>query len=145
MIRLLAQVATLLVGVATALGGNATAQETTPPPAGAPAPNLTPPPPAPTWAAQPAGDVLALDKITARVTRLTLKIGQSEKFGSLTITLRACVARPADQRPDSAAFLEITDQHPGSTPFGAWMLLSAPAASMFTNPIYDVRAAGCHA
>jgi hypothetical protein len=53
------------------------------------------------------------------------------------------VMRAADQPPDAAAFLDVTDSHPDSPGFVGWMLENEPAASMMQHPIYDLRVIGC--
>lgn len=107
-----------------------------------PAPTETVPPPN-VWLPRPAADLIALDKISARPTPLTVKVGQSASFGSLTITVRACVVRPPDQAPDAAAFLDITDSQGGAPDFHGWMVLSDPSLAIFQHPVYDIRLAGC--
>jgi hypothetical protein len=93
----------------------------------------------------PAGTVRlqALDKVNAQAVALTIKVGQSATFGSLTITAKACVTRPADQPADAAAFLDVTDSRPDSPGFDGWMLQAEPSVSMMQHPIYDLRVAGC--
>jgi hypothetical protein len=125
----------------------ALAQQTAPPepsPARAPA-TPTPAPPLPNvWLPKPVAELMALDKVTARATPISVRVGQSASFGSLTIAVRACAVRPPDQPADATAFLDITDSHPGASAFHGWMLVSAPEVSMLEHPIYDVRVAGCH-
>jgi hypothetical protein len=93
----------------------------------------------------PAGAVKlqALDKVNAQASVLTIKVGQAATFGSLTITAKACVTRPADQPADAAAFLDVIDSHPDSPGFDGWMLQAEPSVSMMQHPIYDLRVTGC--
>ncbi len=102
------------------------------------------PPPDP-WQPRPVAEVQALDKITARATPLSIRIGQSATFGSLTIAVRACMVRAPDQAADTAMFLDIIDSHQGAPQFHGWMIVSAPGAAMLEHPVYDVRPSGCHA
>jgi hypothetical protein len=92
------------------------------------------------WQNRDTAVIEALDKVDARSLDLTIPVGQSAKFGALTIQVQACVARPPD-RP--AAFLVITDPRPGAQSFHGWMFASDPAASMMEDPIYDVRVMSC--
>ena len=85
----------------------------------------------------------ALDKVTARVNRLTGKVGETLRFGTLAIVVRACVARPADQAPDSAAFLEVTDGAATAPLFRAWMFAAEPALAVLEHPVYDLRVTAC--
>jgi hypothetical protein len=85
----------------------------------------------------------ALDKVNAQTAVLTIKVGGSATFGSLTITAKACVVRPTDQPADAAAYLSVTDSHLDSSGFNGWMLQDEPSISMMQHPIYDLRVAGC--
>ncbi len=114
----------------------------TPPPAGNTPQN--PPAPVPSWLARTQGDLRALDKVSAGVTPFTLHIGQSVNYGSLTITLRACLVRPPNQPADSSAFLDITDSRNAAASFHGWMFSDEPEVSMLEHPVYDVRLSGCH-
>jgi hypothetical protein len=98
------------------------------------------------WVERRVGEIQALDKVTARVTRLTATVGEPLRFGTLTITLRACHARPPDEVPDAAAWMEITDSlaAAGSPPvFRGWMFAEAPAVNMLEHPVYDLRILSC--
>ena len=110
----------------------------------APAPAATTPPPPPAWVARGVAEVVALDKVTARATPLSIRVGQSASFRTLTIAVRACDTRPPDQPPDATAFVDVTDSHAGAPQFHGWLLLSAPSVSMLQHPIYDLRLTGCH-
>ena len=93
----------------------------------------------------PAGSakLVALDKVNAQATELTVKVGQSATFGSLTIEVKACDIRPPDQPADAAVYLHVTDSHPDSPGFDGWMLRDEPSVSMMQHPIYDLRVSGC--
>jgi hypothetical protein len=85
----------------------------------------------------------ALDKVNAQALELTIKVGQSATFGSLTIAVKACVIRPQDQPADAAVYLDVTDSHPDAPGFDGWMLEDEPSVSMMQHPIYDLRVTGC--
>ena len=108
---------------------------TQPPPAQTERPN--------TWVPATTVRLQALDKVNAQTAALTIKVGGSATFGSLTITAKACVVRPTDQPADAAAYLDITDSHPDSPGFDGWMLQDEPAVSMMQHPVYDLRVVGC--
>ena len=87
-----------------------------------------------------------LDKITARVSVIEVTVGETARFGSLLITLRACREAPPIEPPEAAAFLEIKEVKPGEQPgsvFSGWMFASSPALSALEHPIYDVWVTGC--
>jgi hypothetical protein len=108
-----------------------------------PAQEAPPAPEQPQWLPQAGAVIQALDKINTEIAVLKLKDGETGQFGSLTITVKACVVRPPDQPQDAAALLVVTDSHPGQQGFEGWMLKAEPSVSMLQNPIYDLRVMGC--
>jgi len=103
-------------------------------------------PPPGTMVDQPVAILQALDKITARVRRLPIKVGQSAPFGTLTVEVNACRKAPPEDPPESAAFLKITDTEPGEAPkvvFSGWMFASSPALSAMDHPVYDISVVDC--
>jgi hypothetical protein len=96
-----------------------------------------------TWVPAGAAKLQALDKVNAQASDLTIKVGQSATFGSLTIMVKSCMIRPSDQPADAAAFLNVTDSHPDSPGFDGWLLEDEPSVSMMQHPIYDLRVTGC--
>jgi hypothetical protein len=111
------------------------------------APPGTPPAAAPqsTWLPQATAMLQVLDKLNAQNSVLTVKVGQSAQYGSLTIQVQACQIRPPDQPQDATAFLTITDSHADAPGFRGWLLANNPSVSMLQHPIYDVRVVGCRA
>ena len=99
--------------------------------------------PAPSWVAAGTAQLQALDKVNSQATVLTVKVGQSATFGSLTITVKSCMVRPPDKPADAAAYLTVTDSHSDSAGFSGWMLEKEPSVSMMQDPIYDIRLTGC--
>jgi hypothetical protein len=87
-----------------------------------------------------------LDKVTARVSPITLKTNTTSKFGNLEITLHRCWRAPADEEPESKAFIEISEQVPGEHEkqrFRGWMFASSPALSALEHPVYDITLISC--
>jgi hypothetical protein len=100
------------------------------------------------WMPQRVAELQALDKVTARVITLRAALNQPERFGTLTVTVRACNARPPDEVPDAAAWMEITDSRPpanGAPVFRGWMFANAPGVNMLQHPVYDIRLMECRA
>ncbi len=88
----------------------------------------------------------ALDKVTARITKIEVGVGKGIRFGSLLITVRTCSKRPPEEPPEVTAFLEIIDDKPGEAPenlFSGWMFASSPALSAVEHPVYDVWVIDC--
>jgi len=104
------------------------------------------PPTEAAWVRKRTAQLQALDKVTARITVLDATVGQPVRFGSLSITVRACNARPPDEVPDAAAYIEVRDDLLAPTAplaFQGWMLANAPAAHMLEHPVYDLRILDC--
>jgi hypothetical protein len=95
------------------------------------------------WQPQGTAVLQLLDKVDAQSATLTIKAGQSAKYGALTIAVRACDVSTPDGKPDATAFLDISDSHPDLPSFHGWMLKSDPSVSMLQHPIFDVRVLGC--
>ena len=91
-----------------------------------------------------------LDKTTARVSKFDAPVDQSVRFGTLVITVRACVKKPPEEEPNTAAFLVIDEVRPGDANaveskrvFSGWMFASSPAISALEDPIYDINVLDC--
>ena len=115
-------------------------------PAQAPAPPQAPPPvqPQDPWLPKTTADLILLDKIRAQPTPLSVKVGDTASFGSMTLRVTACFARPPDQPADSTAFLDVSDPRAGTQKFRGWIFANTPAISQIEDPVYDVRLAQCH-
>ena len=62
--------------------------------------------------------------------------------------MRACNARPPDEVPDAAAFLEMTDSRRAGGAAGVPRLdvrANAPGVNMLEHPVYDIRILECRA
>jgi len=87
-----------------------------------------------------------LDKVTARVSTLNVKIGTTIKYGTLKITVRRCDKRPPEETPESAAFIDVSEERPGVSIIGVyrgWMFASSPALAAMEHPVYDVWVLDC--
>lgn len=162
-----AVVAALCLWTLVAAGQVAAPLLVPPPPPPAPSPDGTPaappaddqgaapaeqepaaaPEPSPDSLALPAATLRALDKVAGRVRQIDLAVGDTVRAGALSVTLRACRARPDDALPDSAAFLEINeiraDTGVALRLFTGWMFAAAPAISALDHPVYDVWLVAC--
>ncbi len=96
--------------------------------------------------AMPVAVLQALDKITARVQTIEAQVGDTLRFGTLQFIVRVCYRRPAEETPESTAFLDIWDMRRNETPqevFRGWMFASSPALSAVEHPVYDVWLVDC--
>lgn len=88
----------------------------------------------------------AMDKITARVSTITVPVGSTVSFGSLQITAKACDKHPPEETPEASAFLDVVEEKPGEAPqsrFQGWMFASSPALSALEHPVYDLWVLDC--
>jgi hypothetical protein len=88
----------------------------------------------------------ALDKVTARISRLEIKLGETVKFGALKVTPRLCYSRPPDQPPKTTTFVNVTEhQLDGSEKklFSGWMFAESPGLDAVEHPVYDVWLTEC--
>ena len=88
----------------------------------------------------------ALDKVTARISRLEIKLGETVKFGALKVTPRLCYSRPPDQQPKTTTFVEVQEQQlDGSQKklFSGWMFAESPGLDAVEHPVYDVWLTEC--
>lgn len=87
----------------------------------------------------------AMDKVTARISKLEAPIGETVKYGELEIQVKSCRKRPPEETPESAAFIEIYETKKGKRQkvFGGWMFASSPALSAMEHPVYDVWVVDC--
>lgn len=98
-----------------------------------------------------------LDKITAITKDFTVNVGDSLKFGTLTIDVKHCEIKPPEAVPEIFAFLQIFEPPKLNTKeraklteppepvklFSGWMLASKPAISALDHGVYDVWVVGC--
>jgi hypothetical protein len=118
-------------------------------------PNPTTPAPAPSPAimtpivrpsSNTAAVVQVLDKVTARVKKLSATVDDPTHFGTLEITALDCRKNPPEDRPEAAAFLQIREAKKGEesiTLFSGWMFASSPAVSALEHPVYDIVVLDC--
>ena len=95
------------------------------------------------WLPGNTAELQVLNKIDAARQNLTVKVGQTADYGSLSIKVQACVIRPPDQPANAAAFLVISDSLKGEPGFTGWSLANEPWVAMLQNPVYNVRVVGC--
>jgi hypothetical protein len=138
----------LLVLAALAAGiGAAAVQAQTPPQVPAPPrpanANLRPVPDGP---GKRVAELQGLDKVTARTQRFYAPVGESTRFGTLSITVGDCLVNAPEAPPESVAYLTIVDHKPGQAEeklFAGWMFASTPSLSALDHGVYDVRVLSC--
>lgn len=87
-----------------------------------------------------------LDKVSSETRDLTLKPGETVRFGKLRIAARTCEASPPWQRPHTGAFLQIDGPVRDNTMkrlFSGWLFAESPSLNSFDNERYDVWVRSC--
>jgi hypothetical protein len=148
-------------------GQQETPSAATPPPGAQPLPGQRQPPksanapPAPATL-QPGDEVVAeppsqkivnkqavfagLDKITGRIIKFDVDIGETVQFGALRVKPDACYTRPSTEAANTDAFVEvdeITLQNEVKRIFSGWMFAASPGLHGVEHPIYDIWLTDC--
>ena len=85
-----------------------------------------------------------MDKITGRVQKISVGIGESKKVGSLSVLVEKCLKKPPEETTENSAFLTIMDEDSPEKPvFRGWMFSSNPALSAMEHPVYDIWVVEC--
>jgi len=88
----------------------------------------------------------ALDKVTARINRLEIPLGQTARFGSLKVTPRACYTRPPTEAPKTSTFVEVEEialDGKMKRLFSGWMFAESPGLHAVEHPVFDVWLTDC--
>ena len=88
----------------------------------------------------------ALDKVTARISPLKIRVGESVRFGALTVTPRVCYSRPPTEPPLTSAFVEVDEiKLTGEKQriFTGWMFAQSPGLHAVEHPVFDVWLTSC--
>ncbi len=88
----------------------------------------------------------ALNKVTARISHLEVKLNESIVFGALKITLRSCSSRPVTEKPWTSAFIEVDETKLNGQEqriFSGWMFAESPGLHAVEHPVFDVWLIKC--
>ena len=86
-----------------------------------------------------------LDKVTGRLSTMTVKVGEKATFGALDIYARVCYTHPPEETPENAAYLDVVEnKEEGQLKlFSGWMFSSSPVISAMEHAVYDVWVLKC--
>ncbi len=84
-----------------------------------------------------------LDKVTARVKRLSVPMNKQVYLGNLEILMRYCKMNPPEETPETYAFLEVINHKSGESIFSGWMFASTPGINALEHPVYDIWPINC--
>ncbi len=88
----------------------------------------------------------ALDKVTARISKFEVTLGQTAKFGPLKVTPRACYSRPTTEEPKTTTFVEVDEvglDGKENRIFTGWMFAESPGLYGVEHPTFDVWLTEC--
>jgi len=92
-------------------------------------------------------EIKALNKITAKTSTLSIKLGEEKYFGNLKIKPLKCEASDIDQSPDTVAYLQVIDTSDKKNDqvfvFNGWTFASSPTLRSLDHAIYDLWLLGC--
>ncbi len=92
-------------------------------------------------------NILGLDKITAKTSKINIKIGETKKFGMLEIKAIKCGKTQSDNEAGEAAYLQVVDlsdtQNEKVFVFNGWTFSSSPSLRPVEHPVYDLWLIGC--
>jgi hypothetical protein len=88
----------------------------------------------------------ALDKVTAKISRLEVPLNQTATFGALKVTPRVCFTRAPTEPPKTTTFVEVDEtQLDGKDKriFTGWMFADSPGLNAVEHPVFDVWLTDC--
>ena len=88
----------------------------------------------------------ALDKVTAKISRLEVPLNETRTFGALKVTPRVCYSRAPTEPPKTTTFVEVEElQLDGKEKriFTGWMFADSPGLNAVEHPVFDVWLTDC--
>ena len=88
----------------------------------------------------------ALDKVTAKISRLEVPLNQTASFGALKLTPRVCYTRAPTEPPKTTSFVEVDEVMLDSKErriFTGWMFADSPGLNAVEHPVFDVWLIDC--
>jgi hypothetical protein len=96
--------------------------------------------------ANPVAAFSGLDKITGRITKFDVYIGETVQFGALQITPRVCYTRPPTETQRTSVFVEVDQvslKGQITRIFTGWMFADSPALNAIDHAVYDIWLDDC--
>lgn len=88
----------------------------------------------------------ALDKVTARISKLEVPLNETTNFGSLRLTPRVCFTRPATEQPKTSTFVEVDETLLSGEEkrlFAGWMFAESTGLNAVEHPVFDIWLTDC--
>ena len=87
-----------------------------------------------------------LDKVTTQIATETVLVDSQINFGTLSLSVDACLKNPSTQTPEAAGYFRVTETLGNQAPiqrFSGWMFASSPALNALDHAIYDLWVMDC--
>ncbi len=93
-------------------------------------------------------EILVLDKVSSKTTKLKLTIGEELFFQNLNINILKCQNSKFDDDPEVTAFMQVIDLKNKDKDkvfvFNDWTFASSPSIRPFDHPVYDIWLKKCY-
>jgi hypothetical protein len=93
-------------------------------------------------------EILVLDKVSSKTTKLKLTIGKELFFQNLNINILKCQNSKFDDDPEVTAFMQVIDLKNEDKDkvfvFNDWTFASSPSIRPFDHPVYDIWLKKCY-
>ena len=93
-------------------------------------------------------EILVLDKVSSKTTKLKLIIGEELFFQNLNINILKCQNSKFDDDPEVTAFMQVIDLKNKDKDkvfvFNDWTFASSPSIRPFDHPVYDIWLKRCY-
>ena len=93
-------------------------------------------------------EILVLDKVSSKTTKLKLTIGEELFFQNLNINILKCQNSKFDDDPEVTAFMQVIDLKNKDKDkvfvFNDWTFASSPSIRPFDHPVYDIWLKRCY-
>jgi len=91
----------------------------------------------------PGALLRGLDKVAGAASDISLSVGQTAQFGTISVTLKECRYPADDPSSNAFAYLVVTDPNTSQPVFEGWMIADSPALSALDHQRYDVWVMRC--
>ena len=86
-----------------------------------------------------------LDKISNKLDEKTIKVNESDFFGTLNIKVYSCFTEPPNEIPEDYVLVDVKDNYKDEeeSVYKGWMISSSPDVTPLEHPIYHLWLLGC--
>ena len=92
--------------------------------------------------------LIGLDKITAKSSKIMIKLNETKNFGPLEIKILKCGKIKNDNKLDDVAYMQVRDTSKNDNEkvftFNGWTFASDPSLAPFDHAIYDLQLLNCN-